>query len=118
MRLLPMLACGELAFAQQPQNPSPMVEHTRSHDRLTEHTPPGRREKLELGTLFLPQALAPRPPLLIFFHAEPWIVDIAAADNKVAAMGIVAGSGSAAYSRLFEDPQRFPHLIREAQQKA
>src|SRR5215813_8873967 len=38
--------------AQQSQNPSPMVEHTRAHPRLKEETPPGRREKLELGTLF------------------------------------------------------------------
>jgi hypothetical protein len=42
------------ARAQQSQNPSPMVEHTRAHPRLKEQSPPGRREKLVLGTLFLP----------------------------------------------------------------
>ena len=31
-------------FAQQAQNPSPMVEHTRAHDRLKEETLPGRRD--------------------------------------------------------------------------
>ena len=44
-------------LAQQPQNPSPLVEHTRAHPRLAEETPPGRREPLEVGTLFLPARL-------------------------------------------------------------
>src|ERR1051326_3364161 len=30
-------------LAQQPQNPSPMVEHTRAHPRLKEEHPGGRR---------------------------------------------------------------------------
>ena len=46
------------ALAQQAQNPSPMVEHTRAHPRLAEARPPGRREGLELGTLFVPERLA------------------------------------------------------------
>jgi hypothetical protein len=45
------------AHAQQTQNASPMVEHTRAHPRLTEQSPPGRREKLALGTLFLPDGM-------------------------------------------------------------
>jgi hypothetical protein len=45
------------ARAQQAQNPSPMVEHTRPHPRLAEARPPGRREELALGTLFVPQRL-------------------------------------------------------------
>src|SRR5437764_1398332 len=50
MRLL-TLALLPALFAQQSQNPSPMVEHTRAHPRLPEQTPPGRRDKLETGTL-------------------------------------------------------------------
>ena len=66
MRLL--LACAMLlgaARAQQPQNPSPMVEHTRAHPRLKQETPPGRRENLDLGTLFLPSHSR---AILFFFH--------------------------------------------------
>lgn len=37
-------------LAQQSQNPSPMVEHTRPHPRLPEVAPEGRRETLQLGT--------------------------------------------------------------------
>jgi hypothetical protein len=106
------------AGAQQPQNPSPMVEHTRAHTRLTEQTPAGRREKLTLGTLYLPPRLAARPGLLLFFHGEPWIAEVAAARNRVAAIGVVAGNGSGVYVRLFEDPQRFPQLLQEAEDKA
>ena len=109
------LAAG---LAQQPQNPSPMVEHTREHARLTEQTPKGQREKLDVGTLFLPASIAARPALLFFFHGEPWIPEVSAARNRLAVVSVVAGNGSGVYTKLFEDPQRFPHLLREAEQKA
>jgi len=44
--LLACLLSIGLTHAQQAQNPSPMVEHTRAHRRLKEQSPPGRREKL------------------------------------------------------------------------
>jgi hypothetical protein len=120
IRALPAFALALLAaHAQQAQNPSPMVEHTRAHLRLTEQTPPGHREKLELGTLFLPEGLkAKGAPLLFFFHGGGWVPEVAAARNKTAVVGIQAGAGSASYTRLFEDPQRFPRLLQEAEAKA
>lgn len=116
MRLL--LACAMLlgaARAQQPQNPSPMVEHTRAHPRLKEETPAGRREKLDLGTLFLP---AHSRAILFFFHGGDWLPEVAASRNKVAVVSVQALAGSAAYSRLFEDPRRFLRLLAEAETKA
>ena len=59
-----------IGLAQQPQFPSPMVDHTREHIRLPEQTPRGRREKLDIGTLYLPARLSARPALLLFFHGE------------------------------------------------
>lgn len=106
------------AFAQQPQNPSPMVEHTREHRRLPEQTPPGRREKLGIGTLYLPRGLGSHPELLLFFHGDPYIAEVAAARNKVAVLSVVAGNGSGVYTRLFQDPLRFPQLLKELEQKA
>ena len=106
------------AFAQQPQNPSPMVEHTRAHTRLTEETPPGRREKLDVGTLYLPAGLPARPTLLLFFHGDTWIPEVSAARNRVAAVSVIAGEGSGVYTKLFEDPKRFPRLLKEAEAKA
>jgi hypothetical protein len=95
-----------------------MVEHTRVHDRLPEQTPPGKREKLDIGTLYLPSGLGSKPGLLFFFHGEPWVAEIAAARNHVAVVSEVAGNGSGVYVKLFEDPQRFPKLLKEAEAKA
>src|ERR1043166_1218663 len=106
-----------LAFAQQPQNPSPMVEHTRTHPRLKQESPPGRREKLESGILFVPAGSKPRD-ILFFFHGGTWLPEVAAARNRMAVVTIQAGSGSAAYARLFDDSGRFLHLIEEAESKA
>jgi hypothetical protein len=116
MRLL--LACAMLlgaARAQQPQNPSPMVEHTRAHPRLKEAAPAGRREKLDLGTLFLP---AHSHAILFFFHGGTWLPEVAASRNKVAVVSVQAGEGSAVYARLFDDPGRFLRLLAEAETKA
>src|SRR5579864_4774404 len=84
-----LAACGRLVialplaclFAQQPQNPSPMVEHTRAHPRLPERHPEGRREKLDLGTLYIPPHA--RPVLLVFFHAGTWLPEVAAEENRL-----------------------------------
>jgi hypothetical protein len=108
------------ALAQQPQNPSPMVEHTRAHPRLKEETPPGRREKLEVGTLFFPAATraANGAPVLFFFHGGTWLPEVAAARDKVAVVSAQLGSGSGVYARAFEDPKRFLALLAEAESKA
>src|SRR5436190_14155931 len=92
------------AFAQQPQNPSPMVEHTRAHPRLKQETPPGRREKLDLGNLFIPAGVkARRVSVMIFFHGGTWLPEVAAARNHLAVISVQAGTGSGTYARLFED---------------
>ena len=107
-------------FAQQAQNPSPMVEHTRAHPRLEKQTPPGRREALELGTLFLPETLKRKGtvPLLIFFHGGAWLSEVAAARNRMAVISVQIGAGSGVYARAFADAARFPELLAEAEAKA
>src|SRR5262249_28728806 len=56
------------------QNPSPMVEHTRTHPRLKEERPPGARHPLKIGTLFVPDVLPPgRTPLFVHFHGGTWL---------------------------------------------
>jgi hypothetical protein len=106
--------------AQQAQNPSPMVEHTRVHPRLKEESPPGRREKLALGTLFIPAGMkaANDVAVVFFFHGGTWLPEVAAARNKMAVVTVQAGSGSATYARLFDDPSRFPALLKDAESKA
>ncbi|HTS64176.1 MAG TPA: hypothetical protein VMH28_19275 [Candidatus Acidoferrales bacterium] len=104
--------------AQQAQNPSPMVEHTREHPRLPQESPPGRREKLELGPLFLPPGAGDGLAVLVFFHGGTWLPELAAARNGMAAIGVQAGSGSATYARLFENPERFPAMLQEAETRS
>jgi hypothetical protein len=110
------LALAAVGWAQQAQNPSPMVEHTRAHGRIAEQHPEGRREKLELGTLFVPVA-KPRA-ILFFFHGGTWLPEVAAARSRIAVVTVQAGSGSATYARLFDAPRRFEVLLAEAEAKA
>lgn len=108
-------------FAQQSQNPSPMVEHTRAHPRLKQETPPGRREKLELGTLFIPENLKskPRLPLFIHFHGGVWLPEVAAARaGNTAVISIQLGAGSSVYAKPFADQKLFERLIAEAESRA
>jgi hypothetical protein len=107
------------AFAQQPQNPSPMVEHTRAHPRLIEESPPGRRETLEVGTLFLPARLKAPAPLFIHFHGGTWLPEVAAARaGGTAVITVQLGTGSAVYAGPFRDPALFARLMAEAETKA
>lgn len=106
---------------QQTQNPSPMVEHTRSHQRLVQETPAGRREKLELGTLFIPDRLTSKKtlPLFVHFHGGLWLPDVAATRaGNTAVISIQIGAGSSAYARPFADRQLFSRLMAEAEAKA
>lgn len=98
-----------------------MVEHARAHPRLKQETPPGRREKLELGALFLPERLKLKSPtpLFIHFHGGVWLPEVAAAKvGKTAVISIQIGAGSSAYARPFGDAQLFARLIAEAETKA
>ena len=112
------------APAQQPQNPSPMVEHTRAHPRLAEARPPGRREALDLGALFLPERRVPASrqgsvvPLLVVFHAGSWLPEVAGHQTSMAVIGVQITAGSAGYAGAVADPRRFPSLIEEAERKA
>lgn len=100
------------------QNPSPMVEHTRTHARLTKQSPPGERDALPLGTLFIPQGLRRNRPatLLFFFHGGDWLPELAASEQRqVAVVTVQAGAGSGSYVKLFQDPTRFLSLVAAAE---
>lgn len=102
------------------QNPSPMVEHTRAHPRLSEQPPDGRREKLALGTLFVPAKLRLKSPtpVLFFFHYRDSVPEVAAARRGMVVVSIQIGEGSRVYARPFLDPLFFSRLLREAETKA
>src|SRR5689334_2067053 len=104
------------ASGQQQQNPSPMVEHTRSHPRLKEETPAGRREPLAIGTLFVPAGIRARAALMIHFHGGTWLPEVAAVKaGGLAVISIQLGSGSSVYARPFADATVFERLLSEAE---
>lgn len=110
-----------LLLLQQPQNPSPMIEHTRRHERLKEERPAGRREKLSIGALFLPERLKlkDQTPLFVHFHGGTWLPEAAAAKaGGTAVIAVQLGAGSSTYARPFSDPEAFGKLIEEAEIKA
>ncbi len=103
------------------QNPSPMVEHTRAHPRLNEERPGGKREKLSLGTLFVPERvkLEGSTPLFVHFHGGTWLPEVAATDHgRAAVIGVQLGQGSAVYAKAFAEPAAFGRMIEEAEAKA
>jgi len=112
---------SEMVLAQSPQNPSPMVEHTRAHQRLKKEKSAGTRHTLRLGTLFIPKAVegSVKPvPLIMAFHTGTWIPEIGARRTASASLAIQIGAGSSGYSRLFRDGTAFLKLVSEAEQKS
>jgi hypothetical protein len=108
-----------IMLAQQPQNPSPMVEHTRAHPRLKQEALRGRSEPLEVGTMFLPIGLKTPVSLIVHFHGSGWIAEQAASVlGRTAVVSVELGSGSAVYAKPFTDPECFSRLLAEAQSKA
>ena len=109
--------------AQSPQNPSPMVEHLRDHPRLAKINPPGKRENLSLGRLFIPEILvqdkSKNPiPLVIAFHCGDWIPEQAVSGLSVPLPCITMqlGSGSSRYSKPFlDDPKLMGKLLEESE---
>src|SRR5712692_8666716 len=116
-----------LLFAQVPattqtqQSPSPMVDHTRPHPRITQTETPGRRvdlKSLKGAKLFIgPRANPNRPlPLLIHFHGASWLIEqhVARYLPRAALITVNLGAGSSAYRRPFEQPDLFQNLLKEA----
>src|SRR5262245_36347835 len=118
MRILLAPLLLPLALLAQPQNPSPMVEHTRTHQRLQQVLVVGQRENLELGVLFVPEGLKKEAPLLVYFHAGSWIPQLAAAQNDMAVVTVQTTGSGTVYAKLFEDPKRFLAIVDEAQKKS
>ena len=108
--------------AQPPavQQPSPMVEGTRAHERLSPRTLAGRVDSLA-GPLDrqllvrIPDRLASDRAfdLIVHFHGAAWLAQQAMASAAPRAVGVVVnlGAGSALYDRAFADPGTFDSLL-------
>lgn len=104
--------------AQQSQNPSPMVEHTRAHDRLEKREPEGTRFTIGKGMiLFLPKSSARDSlPLLVHCHGGHWLPQVAAVESGgMACLSIQIGAGSGGYAKRFAAEGSFRSLLKNAE---
>lgn len=118
--LLPLLlSCAQAPPAPTPQNPSPMAETLRRHERLAQTPATGDRFEIH-GLLprpvqvFIPDNArgAPALDLLIHFHGSAFVAEQAAAlQTRPTAVAVVnLGAGSAVYERPFADARLLPAL--------
>ena len=96
------------------------AEKPRERERLKQEMPPGRREKLSTGTLFIPEGVKTdgRVPLFVHFHSAAWLPEVAASRRQVAVISVQLGTGSSVYAKPFADPKAFHELLKEAESKA
>lgn len=110
------------AVAQAPapakQNPSPMTETVRRHERVEKTEIKGQRWTLSIGTLLLPETARVRDtiPLYIHFHGAPWLAEWSVNQHERHAAIITAqlGSGSGVYAQPFKNQAKFTELLDEA----
>ena len=109
-----MLAAALLAglVFQMAQNPSPMTEETRSHQRVSRQTVKGRR----IGRALLIGQPGPLAPLILHFHGDAWLPEqaVASAYANATVLAVQAGSSSDPYNELVKDPDSFQKLLAEA----
>jgi hypothetical protein len=120
LRYLVLTALAVAAYGQQ-QNPSPMVEHTREHPRIAKSEPAGQREKLSVGTLFIPARLKghKRLPLFVHFHGGEWLPEVAATrEGHFAVITVQGGTGSTAYAKQFAGGTLFAEILKQATAKS
>jgi hypothetical protein len=102
------------------QNPSPMADKTRAHQRIQQQKYPGIEFKIfdilvKPVEGFIPQQRqrAKKFDLLLHFHGASFVVQYAATQYKGAlvAATINLGAGSSVYGHAFEDSTKFPILL-------
>lgn len=102
------------------QNPSPMIEETRAHERLASRELAGAARSFSgpggkpVEILVPDRALAgPNVDLVIHFHGAAWLPKqaVAALDNGSVAAVVNLGAGSGLYHRTFADPSAFDSLV-------
>ena len=120
--LLSGAATGSAQVAPPPaaaQNPSPMVEATRAHERLTQKDLGGATRSFvgpsgKPVEVWIPDGVRARDgfDLVVHFHGIPWLPEQAVAGQRNTVAAVVnLGVGSGAYDRAFADPAVFDSLI-------
>ena len=106
--------------SQALQNPSPMVDYTRAHERIEQRVNPGLRFTIEdlldkPVEVYLPEThdAASATGLLIHFHGAGYVAmqAVYAASEPYVLAVVNLGSGSSVYERAFADPSTLPRLV-------
>ena len=102
------------------QNPSPMVEETRAHERLTQKALDGVTRTFAGAGGRPVEILVPRQALtsdaidlIVHFHGTAWLPEqtVAGLGGTVVAAVVNLGAGSGAYHRAYADPAAFDSLL-------
>ncbi|MCX5765463.1 MAG: lipocalin-like domain-containing protein [Gemmatimonadetes bacterium] len=123
MALMPARIAAQGTPPLAAQNPSPMVENTRPHERLVQRelagisrTFVGPAEKPV--ELFIPQKThsSTSVDLVLHFHGASWIPNqavsaLSANGTPTIAATVNVGTGSGAYDRAFADPAVYDALL-------
>ncbi|MDB4887884.1 MAG: hypothetical protein JWN79_3322 [Gemmatimonadetes bacterium] len=122
---LPALAAAQaVAPPPAPQNPSPMVESTRAHERLAPDAPATGTRGSFIGPQGKPVEVwaagrsrcSPDVDLIVHFLGGAWLPMRAASglgENAVVAV-VNIGAGSGIYDRSFSEPAVFDSLVAGA----
>ena len=126
LTVVPVIFVSSLVAAQIPappaasQNPSPMVEATRAHERLVQRNLGGTVRSF-VGPagkpidMLIPDQVKARDEfdLVVHFHGAAWLAEQAVARiNDHTVTGVVnGGSGSGGYDHAFSDPTAFDSLL-------
>ena len=112
-------ALAQSAPVPTPQNPSPMVENSRAHERLVQRPLPGTARSF-LGPankqveILVPTGVRPNAfDVVIHFHGAAWLAQqaVAALDNRTLTAVLNLGTGSGVYERSFANPAVFDSLL-------
>ncbi|MEQ9287354.1 MAG: hypothetical protein RIG77_10625 [Cyclobacteriaceae bacterium] len=119
--VLMLLACSDKP-GQLAQNPSPMQEHIRPHERVDGTTCEGKRFSID-GVfdvpieMFIPAHWAEKDTtdLIIHFHGSSSVTEWAGCqgDKQYAVATVNLGSGSGAYERPLLDPEVAVRLLHK-----
>lgn len=120
LRVPPLAGAQTPAPAAATQNPSPMVEATRTHERLAQRELGGAMRSF-LGPagkaveLWIPDQARTRDTvdLVVHFHGAAWLPQQAVARLGIPAIAAAVnlGAGSGGYHRAFTNPAAFDSLL-------
>ena len=118
--VLPLMLMAPATSMAQSQNPSPMQETTRAHERLERLELRGVVDSLSgpgsaMTRIFVPDhdSTDDVATLVIHFHGAAWIAEqsVAALEADAVSAVVNVGAGSVTYDRAFSDPETFRQLV-------